>query len=100
MPQKSYNIPEETPQIVSEPAVAYRRDGACRDGACRDAACRDAACHVSTEISSSNQWNPNVPFHGTQEEWWEHFHRIEEGAFYPAFEVHQRISKWLDLQKT
>jgi len=79
MPQKSYNIPEETPQIVSEPAVAYRRD---------------AACHVSTKISSSNQWNPNVPFHGTQEEWWEHFHRIEEGEFMTFSEYQKRFAAW------
>ena len=84
MPQKSYNIPEETPQIVSEPAVAYRRDGACRD----------AACHVSSKISSSNQWNPNVPFHGTQEEWWEHFHRIEEGEFCTAEEAEKEFELW------
>ena len=79
MPQKSYNIPEETPKTLAEPAVAYQT--------------------TSSNISSSDRWNPNVPFHGTQDEWWEHFHRIEEGAFYPAFEVHQRISKWLDTQK-
>ena len=69
MPQKSYNIPEETPQIVSEPAVAYQTR--------------------PSKISSSNQWNPNVPFHGTQEEWWEHFHRIEEGEFM-TWEEHQK----------
>ena len=80
MPKKTLNIPEESPQIVSEPAVAYRRD-------------------VAHNVSTQNQWNPNVPFHGTQEEWWEHFHRIEEGEFYPVFETHQRISKWLDTQK-
>jgi len=84
MPKKTLNIPKETPQIVSEPAVAYRRD----------AACRDAACHVSTNISSSNQWNPNVPFHGTQEEWWEHFHRIEEGEFMTLDEYQKRFAAW------
>jgi len=74
MSKKTYNIPEDVPQTISEPAVAY-------------------------QTSSSDRWNPNVPFHGTQEEWWEHFHCIEEGEFYPASETHQRISKWLDTQK-
>jgi lysophospholipase L1-like esterase len=30
---------------------------------------------------SGNVWNPNVPFYGTQEEWWKHFHSIEEEEF-------------------
>jgi len=76
MPTKTYYIPENEQMNVSEPAVAY-----------------------STETRSSIDWNPNVPFHGTQEEWWEHFHRIENGTFYPVSEVHQRISQWLYNQK-
>ena len=84
MPTKSYHIQEDAPMTVAEPAVAYRRD---------------AARHVSTEISSSANWDPNVPFHGTQEEWWEHFHRIEEGEFYPVAEAHQRVSEWIYKQK-
>jgi hypothetical protein len=80
MKTKPYHTPENEPGLVSEPAVAYP--------------CRDAACHVST-----NRWNPNIPFHGTQDEWWEHFHRIEEGEFNPVTEVHQRISKWLYNQQ-
>jgi hypothetical protein len=43
---------------------------------------------VTYRVSVQNEWNPNVPFHGTQEEWWEHFHRIEEGEFFPVSEVH------------
>ena len=62
---------------VSEPAVAYRK--------------------AVSEIY--NGWNPNVPFHGTQEEWWEHFHCIEEGEFNPVLETHQRVSQWLYNQK-
>ena len=81
MPVKTYQIPDDEPMMVAEPAVVYVR--------------RDAA----REISSSGKWNPNVPFHGTQEEWWEHFHRIEEGQFYPVAEVHQRISEWIYNQK-
>ena len=54
---------------------------------------------ATSEVLTSDKWNPNIPFHGTQEEWWEHFHRIEEGPFFPVSEVHQRISKWLENQK-
>ena len=79
MPKKSYNIQKNAPITAAEPAVAYQT--------------------TNSEVSTSNNWNPNVPFHGTQEEWWEHFHRIEEGPFYPASEVHQRISQWLGNQK-
>jgi hypothetical protein len=79
MPNKSYKEPDHAPEKVSEPAVSYRKDTA--------------------DASSSNSWNPNVPFHGTQEEWWDHFHRIEEGPFSPVSEIHQRISQWLDNQE-
>jgi len=74
MPKKTLNIPEKTPQIVSESAVAYQTR--------------------PSKISSSNQWNPNVPFHGTQEEWWEHFHRIEEGEFMTPNEYRKRFNSW------
>ena len=43
---------------------------------------------------SSNRWNPNVPFIGTQEEWWEHFRSIEEGEFETWEEHQQRFSEW------
>ena len=76
MPLKPYNIPEKVSNTVAEPAVAYLVS-------------RDEAFSVSTEVSSSNVWNPNAPFHGTQEEWWEHFHRIEEGNF-DTWEEHQK----------
>ena len=48
-----------------------------------------------TDTASADTWNPNVPFHGTQEEWWEHFHNIEEGTFHPVEEIFQRIEQWL-----
>jgi len=54
---------------------------------------------ATAKISSIDEWNPNVPFHGTQEEWWDHFHQIEEEYFCPVSEVHKRISQWLDNQK-
>jgi hypothetical protein len=78
MSGKMYQVPENKPSVASEPAVAYSRD---------------AARHISTSlndhVSTSEKWNPNVPFHGTQEEWWEHFHCIEEGEF-ETWEEHQR----------
>jgi len=78
MPNR-YKMPESEPTLVQEPAAAY-------------------GVAVAQTVFSS-KWDSNVPFHGTQEEWWEHFHRIEEGEFYPASEAHQRISQWLDHQK-
>ena len=73
MRNKPYKKPESTPATVNEPETAYS---------------------VNT-TDSADKWNPNAPFHGTQEEWWEHFHKIEEGTFYPIEEVHQRILQWL-----
>ena len=86
MQNKHYIIADDAPQIACEPAVAYNTA---------------PFQHYTQEreYKSSDRWNPNVPFHGTQEEWWEHFHRIEDGTFYPVSETHQRISKWLQEQK-
>ena len=82
MSKKTYKTPKDNTLItVGEPVTAYQRQPATAD------------------ISSSNEWNPNVPFYGTQEEWWEHIHQIEEGPFYPVSETHKRISQWLDNQK-
>ena len=74
MKNKPYKISENTQMIVSEPAVAYHQKIA--------------------ETSSSGNWNPNVPFHGTQEEWWEHFHRIEEGEFMTIEEADKEFEIW------
>jgi hypothetical protein len=81
MSNKSYNILEDVPVTVNEPVTIYQRRPSI------------------SGISSSDDWSPNVPFHGTQEEWWDHFHRIEEGTFFPVSEVHKRVSQWLDNQK-
>ena len=62
------------PQTLAEPAVAYET--------------------AVPEVSSSGSWNPNVPFHGTQEEWWEHFHRIEEGNFMTLEEFDYKFEAW------
>jgi hypothetical protein len=85
MTRKPYKIPEEIPMTLHEPAVAYQT--------------MPSQAQQNRELPSADKWNPNVPFHGTQEEWWEHFHRIEEGEFYPVLEAHKRISQWLDKQK-
>jgi len=74
MRKKSYKISEKTPDIVLEPAVAYGS--------------------TSYKVSSSNRWNPNVPFVGTQKEWWDHFHRIEEGPFYTLEEANREFEAW------
>jgi len=74
MQKKSYQITENEPIKVSEPFVEY--------------------CSTVSEISSSNKWNPNVPFHGTQEEWWDHFHQIEQGEFTSLEEANKEFEEW------
>ena len=69
-----YQTPKSEPMTVNEPAVAYGTMG--------------------VETASSDKWNPNVPFHGTQEEWWEHFHRIEQGNFMTLEEFDRRFETW------
>ena len=74
MPIKKYKTAENEPMFVKEPVAAY--------GA------------VATESAFSDTWNPNVPFHGTQEEWWDHFHRIEEGNFMTIEEADKKFEIW------
>ena len=74
-----YKIPKNELITVNEPAAVYET--------------------TLVEATSFDTWNPNVPFHGTQEEWWEHFHHVEKGPFFSVSEVHQRISQWLDNQE-
>ena len=78
MPRNSYKTPKNIPATVNEPVAVYQS--------------RDVAC--STKMSSSNSWNPNVPFIGTQEEWWEHFHRIEKGEFMTIEEADKEFEIW------
>jgi len=49
---------------------------------------------IGSKKSSSDQWNPNVPFIGTQEEWWEHFHQIEQGNFSTWEEHQKKFNAW------
>ena len=74
MQNKPYKIPDIKPQVVSEPEVAYNK--------------------TVSGISFSKEWNPNLPFYGTQEEWWEHFHQIEEGHFTPLEEANKEFAIW------
>jgi hypothetical protein len=74
MSGKKYQIPENELPIVNDPVAAYRSK---------------TAHHATT-----GQWNPNVPFQGTQEEWWEHFHRIEEGEFMTIEEADKEFEAW------
>jgi hypothetical protein len=46
------------------------------------------------EPSSSNKWNPNVPFHCTQEEFLEYIHSIEQGNFTPWEEAKREFEQW------
>ena len=82
MPNKSYQTAEETPLTVAEPAVAYHRT----------VPSEPSPAEMEPELS--NRWDPNVPFHGTQEEWWEHFHRIEEGEFETWEEHQKKFNEW------
>jgi len=75
MPKKLYKNPENAPMKVAESAVTYRKT-------------------ATPHATSSAGWNPNVPFHGTQEEWWEHFHRIEREDFTPLEEANREFEQW------
>jgi len=49
---------------------------------------------VELKKSSSNRWNPNVPFTCTQEEFWEHIHEIERGKFITIEEADKEFELW------
>ena len=74
MQHKSYKSQGNTSANVVEPAVGYGR--------------------IGSQKSPSNSWNPNVPFIGTQEEWWEHFHQIEQGEFMTIEEADKEFEIW------
>lgn len=74
MSNKLYKTKSKAPMIAGEPVAAYQR--------------------VASDTSSSGSWDPNVPFHGTQEEWWEHFHCIEQGHFTPLEEANKEFDAW------
>ena len=74
MQKKTYTTTEDTPITVREPAVAYGT--------------------MVAEPSSSTKWNPNVPFHCTQEEFLEHIHNIEQGNFTTWEEAKREFEQW------
>ena len=74
MPNKTYQILEEDVQSVCEPAVAYNA--------------------LPYNVLHSNAPNPNIPFHGTQEEWWEYIRDIEDGPFYTIDEANKEFEIW------
>jgi hypothetical protein len=55
----------------------------------------DTAVLENSVLTDTNfKWNPNVPFIGTQDEWWEHFHEIEEGEFMTLDELDSKMETW------
>jgi len=68
MLKKPYKFTEDTPMTVDEPALAYKV--------------------APPKVSTSKKFNPNVPFHCTQEEFLEHIRSIEQGKFM-TWEEHQ-----------
>lgn len=69
MKKKQHTAKTETPK-VSEPETVYE---------------------TSRDV---DKWNPNKPFHGTQEEWWEHFREIEKGEFSSLDSANKEFEEW------
>jgi hypothetical protein len=86
MPHIQYQITETDPQTACEPEIAY--------GRVRPTSDSTEYALSNIEYSNPKKWNPNVPFHGTQEEWWEHFHKIEEGNFMTIEEADKKFEAW------
>ena len=79
MSEKTYHIQEGTPVSVGEQVAEYLvslQTASNREGV------------------SNNKWNPNLPFHGTQEEWWAHIRRIEAGPFITLEEARKELEAW------
>ncbi|HIX86151.1 MAG TPA: hypothetical protein H9848_06045 [Candidatus Parabacteroides intestinigallinarum] len=51
-------------------------------------------------LSPADKWTPNIPFHVTQEELWEHIHEIERGPFIPVEECFKNIRQWMERKST
>ena len=49
---------------------------------------------ILEEESVSTKWNPNVPFHCTQEEFLEHIRSIEAGNFTPLEQANMEFELW------
>ena len=74
MSKEIFTPAQNVAMSIAEPAVAYQS--------------------ASVKTSLIESWNPNIPFHGTQEEWWEHFNRIEEGNFITLEEFDHKFEAW------
>ncbi|MDR2423190.1 MAG: hypothetical protein LBD59_00510 [Prevotellaceae bacterium] len=88
MENNEYQDPENVSNVLKDPEVAYKTKQS-----------SESESDTVYPTKTSSEWDPNVPFHGTQEEWWYHFHEIEQGEFYPVEEVHQSIREWLKNKK-
>jgi hypothetical protein len=66
-------VPENAPETVNEAEIAYQ---------------------ANTSNVDTADWDPNIPFHGTQEEWWDHFHEIEQGEFMTLDEFDHKFEAW------
>ena len=69
MKDKEYQTKEKKADIAAEPKVAY---------------VTKKPIHI----------DPNVPFHGTQEEFLEYIHAIEQGEFMTLDEFDRRFEAW------
>jgi hypothetical protein len=93
---KNYKTVDEDPLSVEEPMAIYQT--AMHTVPYTHPITDSIVATVSTKTAVATA-NPNVPFHATQEEWWDYFYNIEQGEFHPVSEVNIRVSKWLSSQK-
>lgn len=54
----------------------------------------DSTTSKTRTASAPDKWNPNKPFHVTQEEFWEHIHEIEKGSFTSLEEGFKEFEQW------
>lgn len=53
------------------------------------------SAQAAKTVSEEEKWNPNKPFHVTQEELWAHIHEIEKGPFIPVEECFKNVRRWM-----
>jgi len=91
---KPYKFSEEVLATAEEPALAYSSPVA--DVSVSDKwtdYCTNGAV-PNTHPSTFGKWNPNVPFHCTQEEFIAHIRSIEQGEFMSLEEHERRFEAW------
>ena len=71
MIHQSYQIADDELMTDYEPATAHR-----------------------TKTPATDKWNPNVPFHCTQEEFMDYIHEIEAGEFMTWEEAQKDFEAW------